>query len=89
MRIKVNLSSRFKRAYKKLPAQIQDDFDEKITLFIKNPVHPVLRTHKLKGRLQSCLAFRLRDGYRVLFEFSGKDIIDLLDVGPHDSYDRW
>lgn len=62
----VNFSSRFKRAYKKLPPHIQNDFDKQITLFMRNPNHPSLRTHRLKGRFQECLAFRLKAGYRVL-----------------------
>lgn len=56
---------------------------------MKDPAHPSLRTHKLKGRFQECVAFRLRDGYRVLFEFSTPHIVNLLDVGPHDIYKRW
>jgi addiction module RelE/StbE family toxin len=84
----VNLSPRFKRAYKKLPADLKDDFDNKIKLFLQDPQHPSLRTHKLKGRLQSCLAFRLKDGYRVLFEFSSSETVDLLDIGPHDIYKK-
>lgn len=74
----MNNSPRFIRAFKKLPRHIQDDFEEKISLFIKNPRHPQLKTHTLKGRLQECLAFRLKDGYRVLFEFSSPNTIDLL-----------
>jgi len=85
----VNLSSRFKRSYKKLPHQIQKNFDEKIVLFMKNPSDPSFRTHKLSGKLQECLAFRLKDGYRVLFEFSGSHTIDLLDVGSHDIYKQF
>jgi len=65
--MKINLSPRFKRAYKKLPSTIQDDFDKKIVLFMKNPKNPILKAHKLKGKLQSCLSFYLRAGYRVPF----------------------
>lgn len=87
--MRVNLSPRFKRAYKKLPQSIQDDFDEKIVLFIESPYHHLLKTHKLKGKLQECFVFCLRDGYRVLFEFSGQDAMNLLSVGPHDIYERF
>lgn len=86
--MQLNFSPRFKRAYQKLPSHIQDDFDSRIAVFIKDPRHSTLKTHKLKGRFQECLAFRLRDGYRVLFEFSASDSVDLLDVGPHDMYER-
>lgn len=88
-KIKINLSSKFKRAYKKLPVHIQTDFDKKIKFFFVNPLDPKLKTHKLKGRLQSCQAFRLKNGFRVLFEFSSSDIVDLLSVGPHDLYEKW
>ena len=84
----INLSPRFTRAYKKLPPQIQEDFDKQIKIFINDPNHPTLKTHILKGRFQECLAFRLRDGYRVIFEFSAFGDINLLDVGPHDIYKR-
>ena len=87
-KIKINLSSKFKRAYKKLPAHIQTDFDKRIKLFFINPFDPKLKTHKLKGRLQSCQALRLKDGFRVLFEFVDSDTVDLLSVGPHDLYDK-
>ncbi len=84
----INFSPRFKRAYQKLPSHIQDDFDKKITLFTQDAHHPSLKTHKLKGRLQECHAFRIRDGYRVLFDFSDTNTVDLLDVGSHDIYKR-
>lgn len=87
--MKINLSPRFKRSYKKLPSNIQDDFDKKIVLFANNPRDSKLASHKLKGRLQNCLSFYLIDGYRVLFEFRAKDEADLLDIGPHDKYKQW
>lgn len=85
----INLSPRFKRNYKKLPPYLQKDFDKKIILLTKDLYHPLLKTHKLKGKLQACLAFYLRDGYRVLFDFSGPNAIDLLDVGSHNIYQRF
>ncbi|MBI4427121.1 MAG: type II toxin-antitoxin system mRNA interferase toxin, RelE/StbE family [Candidatus Magasanikbacteria bacterium] len=86
--MKINFSPRFKRAYKKLPPHIQDDFDKQIKVFMRDPNHPSLKTHKLKGRLQECLAFRLQKGYRVLFDFFSSDSVDLLDVGSHDIYKK-
>lgn len=56
---------------------------------MKNPDDPSLITHKLRGKLQECFAFRLKNGYRVLFEFSETDTVNLLDVGVHDIYQRF
>lgn len=80
---------RFKRSYRKLPRHIQNDFDVKITLFMDNPKDPSLKTHKLMGKLRECLAFRLKDGFRVLFEFVNSKSINLLYIGLHDIYERF
>ena len=87
--MKVDLSPHFKRSYKKLPMPIKKDFNRKIKIFMDNPRHASLKTHKLKGRLQECFAFRLKNGYRVLFEFDDIDSVNLLIVGAHDIYDRF
>ena len=85
----INRSSRFKRVFKKQPIHIQDDFIDKISIFAQNPYHPKLHTHKLKGRLAEYHAFYLRDGFRVFFEFTGKNEVNLLSIGPHGYYKRW
>jgi len=87
--MQIHLSPKFKRSYKKLPVHIQDDFDMKIPLFLKNQNDQKLKTHKLKGKLQACLSFCLRDGYRVLFEYSLNNAVELLDIGPHNKYYQW
>jgi len=87
--MQVNLSPRFKRAYKKLPGNVKDDFDLKISLFMENPNNPSLKTHKLKGKIQGCLSFYLINGYRVLFETISSHEVNLLDAGPHDKYRKW
>lgn len=50
--------------------------------------NPSLKTHHLKGRHQSCLTFRIKDGFRVLFEITKEKEINLLDVGHHDIYKK-
>lgn len=85
----INWSSHFKRSYKKLPVDIKKDFIQKIKIFVNDPWDPSLKSHKLKGKLQECYSFYLRDGYRVLFEFELTNEINLLDIGPHDKYFIW
>lgn len=85
----INFSPRFTRSYKKLSEHLKKDFDKKIAIFIKQPTHPSLHVHKLKGSLESCCAFSLRDGYRVLFEIPAPQTINLLQVGPHKIYKEY
>ena len=87
--MKINLLQRFRKSFKKTPINIQQDFAMKFKLFIKNPKDSQLKTHKLKGKLQDCLSFYLRDGYRMLFEYTIEKEINLIDIGPHDKYKKW
>ena len=87
--MKINRSSRFKRSFKKLPSDIQKDFDGKIKIFFNDPFSPSLRTHKLKGNLADYYAFNLKQGYRVLFDFIGENTVVLVNIGSHDDYRKW
>ena len=87
--MRVNISPRFDRSYKKLENDLQNDFDEKFPIFVENPNDQRLKTHKLKGSLTECYAFSLLRGYRVLFEYAKPDLANMLDVGSHDKYKQW
>ena len=79
-------SSKFERAYKKLPQKIKSALGEKEALLRKNPFNSTLNTHKLSGRLEGYWAFWIDQKYRVIFEFSGKNILWLHSVGDHSIY---
>ncbi|OIO52292.1 type II toxin-antitoxin system mRNA interferase toxin, RelE/StbE family [Candidatus Peregrinibacteria bacterium CG08_land_8_20_14_0_20_41_10] len=87
--MRIDYSSRFKRSFNKLPADLQNDFDQKIKIFFNNSFNPSLKTHKLRGNLASYYAFYLRDGYRVLFEFEDDNNILLVNIGGHNDYSKW
>jgi len=81
-------STRFRRSFKRIPQHIRADFAKKIDIFKKHPFHPFLRTHKLSGNLADYYGFYLQDGFRVLFNFKGSDVI-LVNIGGHDDYSKW
>mgnify|MGYP001610202187 CR=1 FL=1 len=76
---------RFKRAYKKLSAELKSKAETKEKLFRVNPFHPSLDTHKLHGKLKNQWSFSVDIKYRILFEFDGQDVI-FLDIGDHEIY---
>lgn len=78
-------TSDFRKAYKKLPRNIQDIVDRKDKLFRKNIFHSSLRTHKLHGLLDNLWSFWITRDYRVLFEFVKNGVI-FYDVGTHEIY---
>lgn len=75
----------FKAAFRSLSPAIQEKALAKEALFREDVFHPLLRTHKLKGRLTGFYAFSVDAKYRILFQLFRKSAI-LLDVDDHDLY---
>ena len=78
----------FKRSYKKrirTDAVLQENFWDALELFVKNPFHPYLKTHKLTGELHGSWAFSISHDRRVIFKFfnDNKNVL-LIDIGTHD-----
>ena len=86
--MQIDYSSQFKRNYKKkiLKKFLEDTFQEKLTLFIKDPFHNNLKTHKLSGEFKDCWAFSVEYDCRVIFKFLNEDKTKVLfvNVGKHD-----
>ena len=86
---RVSYAPRFHRAFKRLPVIIKLNFHECVEIVLRDPFDPSLKMHKLHGALTTSYAFYLRDGYRVLCRFVNPEEIYLIDVGPHDDYQKW
>ena len=77
----------FTRSYKSLiqgRPSLEKIFRERLLLFIADPYHPRLATHKLKGKLKKSWAFSLTFSLRVVFRFEEDNIVVLENIGPHD-----
>jgi addiction module RelE/StbE family toxin len=82
----VNYSSFFKRRYQQLTEKQKTDFKKAIQLFIQDPFHPRLKTHKLKGKWEGFWSFSINYSDRALFKFSDKETVDLISIGDHSIY---
>jgi mRNA-degrading endonuclease YafQ of YafQ-DinJ toxin-antitoxin module len=78
----------FLRQLKKLPEGLQEEVFEKVELFQKKPKDPMLKTHKLKGRLAGNYSFSVNYQTRVVFQYISKEEAVLLAVGDHDVYKK-
>ena len=77
----------FQRALKKLikgKPEMRDTFRDTLSLFLREPYHASLETHKLHGKLKHSLAFSLTAHLRVVFSFLSSDVVLLEDIGTHD-----
>jgi len=84
--MRIRISSRFEKSYKKLPSKIQIKAKQKEAIFRINPFDDRLKTHKLKGEKQDSLAFWIDYSYRIKFIFLNKYEVLFLDIGTHDIY---
>lgn len=85
--VEVAFSSSFRRTFKKIiknNKSIEKRFWEKVNLFIQNPYHSQLRTHKLTGRLNELWSFTIEYDCRVLFYFSNAKKVVFIDIGTHE-----
>ncbi|MEO7766019.1 MAG: type II toxin-antitoxin system mRNA interferase toxin, RelE/StbE family [Ferruginibacter sp.] len=85
--IKIAYSPAFVRAYKKqIKNQISTQllFNEKVTLFLQDPYHPQLRTHKLSGKLKDFYSFTIGYDLRVIFYFASENEVIFENIGSHD-----
>jgi len=79
-------SRRFKKEYNKLPKEIQKAFDEKLSLFLKNPSHPSLRVKQIQGiknRWEGSITMK----YRFTFQFLENELL-FRAIGTHDILNR-
>ena len=70
-----------------MPQFVKQAFLKREGLFLINPFHPFLETHKLHGKYKDHWAFTITGQYRILFKFIKKEnIIGFINVGTHEIY---
>ncbi len=78
----------FERAVRRQPG-LQAKVERTLQQLVRDPFHPSLHSHKLKGELAGAWACSVDYENRILFEFvqnpeSGEEEILLLTMGTHD-----
>lgn len=85
--MKIYYSSKFAKEYRRLPTQIKRKAEKQEKIFRKDPFYPILKTHKLTGRLKEFWAFSIDFHYRIIFEFVDQQTIWFHSVGTHEIYE--
>ena len=67
----------------KKSSSIDSQLSSVLGLLKKDPFHPTLKTHKLKGNLRGFYACSLTHDLRIVFELFDH-AISLVDIGSHD-----
>lgn len=79
-------TSKFLRAYKKLPNEIKDKLEEKEKIIINDVFDKSLKTHKLHGDFDGFYSLSIDYKNRIIFELGDSKIVVFHDIGDHDIY---
>ncbi|MBI3634295.1 MAG: type II toxin-antitoxin system YafQ family toxin [Candidatus Yonathbacteria bacterium] len=79
----ITYSRVFKKMLRKQPAVMQEKFYERLTLFVKNPYHPLLINHLLNGEWVGCRSINITGDISAIFEEISGEHIEFVDIGSH------
>lgn len=85
--MRVVLTKRFDREYKKLLVRLKVETAERVDLFLSDPHHPSLKTHKLSGQMKNFWSFSVNFKTRILFEYLEDGTAAFYSIGDHSIYD--
>ncbi|MFA6404764.1 MAG: type II toxin-antitoxin system mRNA interferase toxin, RelE/StbE family [Candidatus Paceibacterota bacterium] len=78
----IDFHKRFVKQYDKLPTKLQQKFDDKLEIFMKDPTAPELNNHTLHGKYLGCRSINVTGNIRVIYEIKANGI-RLLKIGSH------
>lgn len=77
----------FVRSAKRLPKKLREKLPDLLDILQINPFHPLLHSKPLTGSLKGYFSFRITREWRVIFMFTNKNTILLIEVDhPKDIY---
>jgi addiction module RelE/StbE family toxin len=79
----IQYAPKFKKQYKRLPKKFQQQFDERVRLFVADPTSPQLRVHPLKGNFAGYWSMNVNGDIRALYIIKGEEIIIFALIGSH------
>lgn len=84
---KIAYTERFKKAFNNLSTKEQALFENKMKIFIKNVLHPSLRTKKIQGH-KELYESSINMDIRIIWYFENENLIIMIDIGHHDILKR-
>jgi addiction module RelE/StbE family toxin len=85
--MKIYLSANYLKAHKKIVKknpQLNKTIKNKLQVFLKNPNHPSLKLHKLKGKKIDLWSLTIKPDLKIIFIYYKNSEIILTDIGSHN-----
>jgi addiction module RelE/StbE family toxin len=80
--MQIRRSKRFDKDFAKLPQKAQQQFIERVKLFVSDMSNPLLHIHPLHGEYKGCYSFNVNADVRVVYEIRD-DMVGFLAIGTH------
>lgn len=81
--MQVLFTEHFKKRFDKLSTKLQEKFENRLGIFLKDTNNPILKVHPLKGNLLGFRAFSITGDYRVIYKIIDQDTVKFVDIGTH------
>ena len=82
--MEVAYSKNFKKDFAKLQKKVKEQFFERLSLYLENPQHLILRVHSLHGVYQGYQSFNVTADIRAVFTFRDNGAVLYVDmIGTH------
>ena len=78
----------FRKRYKKIPLEIQRQFDERLRLLVKEAYHPILKNHPLSGDRLGQWSINVTGDWRAIYIFRDKSTVVFIDIDTHSNLYR-
>ena len=76
-------TNQFVKQFNKLPTKVQQQFTDRLTLWLTEPHHPLLSTHPLTGSHQGYWSFNVTGDVRALYFFENEEVVIFALIGTH------
>ncbi len=65
--MEIKFNKKFVKQYDKVDAKIKSLFENRLNLFLENPLHPLLNNHALQGHLYGYRSINITGDWRALY----------------------
>ncbi len=83
----LRLSKNFRKYFKKrvlTGSSLANHYQKRVALFLENRNNPLLKDHKLTGKLKKYRAFSITGDVRVVYKEESKTTVTFIDIGSHN-----
>lgn len=80
--MKIFYKDKFDKKFRKLNPKIQNQFYERLSIFITNRYHPILNNHRVEKRFAGCRSINITGDYRAIFQDESNMVI-FINIGTH------